>query len=315
MAFGGGFRSARAAFLALVLGLALAAQARAAGGVGMVTRTTGEVRVLPAAGGAARKADLLVELEPGDRLVVPAGGGASVVLYLDGHGETVQAGTYRVTPRGLEGPKVTRSAASRALAGLQTGTALGGARGATTTRAPEGSRTFVEFRLAPAARVERARPSIGLPPDPGGGKVRTVALLDAQNQVVESKVLADERSFIPQKPLPPGEYQVVLLEEGGAVQSRQPLVVVQETPELSARLDELERLGDLGDPAPWVLASVLLEREGLLEAALEAAWQAQARQASPAMLRWAADLALRLGRSTEAEALLRLAAQLQPAAP
>ena len=130
--------------------------------------------------------------------------------------------------------------------------------------------------------------------------------------MVESRVLTGESVWKPEKPLAPGTYQVVLLEEGGGVLSRQPLVVLPENPELAARLLELEQDREGADPAPWVLASVLLERGGLVEAALEASWQAQARQASPARLRWSAQLARRWGRCTEAAAWERLAETLAP---
>ena len=297
----------------LLFTLALPPDARAAPEAGMITRTAGKVQVLPEGGGPPRQADLLQTLQVGDRLVVAAGGAASVVVFSDGHNETAAQGTYRVTTRGLEGPKVTRSAASRALAGLQTGTNLGGARGASTTRV-EHPPAFRELQLAPAARVARSRPIIGLPEDSGSGAVCTVAIATVEGKVLESKVLAGERSWIPTKPLQPGAYQVILVEEGGAVQSLRPLVVLPEDSELAARLVELEQGTNGHDPAPWVLVSVLLERQGLLEAALEASWQAQLRQPSPAMLRWSAGLARRLGRQAEAEAWDRLAERLQSAA-
>ncbi len=313
MRFGQPLRAPLVTLTVLLLTLILPPDARAAPEAGMVTRTAGRVQLLPAGGGAPRPADLLQTLLEGDRLVVATGGNASVVLFNDGHSETVASGTYRVTTRGLEGPKVTRSAASRALAGLQTGTSLGEARGASTTRAKRPS-GFRDLQLAPAARVARSRPIIGLPEDSGSGAVRTVAIATLDGKVLESKVLAGERCWIPTTPLQPGTYQVILVEEGGALQSLRPLVVLPEDSELAARLVELEQGTHGQDPAPWVLVSVLLERQGLLEAALEASWQAQLRQPSPTMLRWSADLARRLGRPAEAGAWERLAERMQPAA-
>lgn len=300
--------------LVLALLLVLAPEALAAPPAGMVTRTSGNVQVQPAGGGKPRRADLLQALQAGDRLLVPARGSASVVVYADGHRETVPAGSFRMTARGLEGRGVQRSEASRALASLQTGSAVGGARGATTTRTARLMPPFVEVHLDPPSRVNRARPTLGLPADSGPVAPCTVAILSDQGQVVESRVLSGEPTWKPEKPLAPGTYQVVLLEEGGGALSRRPLVVLPGNPELEARLAGLEGTLEDRDPSPWVLASVLLEREGLVEAALEASWQAQVRQASPAMLRWSAKLARRLGRFTEADAWERLADALAPPA-
>lgn len=306
----------RVALATLLLFLALALGAQAAPDVGMVTRTAGLVHVVPAAGGKAQPADLLRGLQSGDRLMVPSGGSASVVVFADGHSETVLAGTFKMTARGLEGKNVVRSEASRALAGLRTGTAAGGARGAVTTRTTHFLPPLPEVQLAPAALVERACPVVGLPEPSGSGAVRTVALLDSKGEVLESRRLGEELTWRPQKALAPGSYQVVIVEEGGEVQSRRPLVVRPENPELAALLEDLETNLGQDDPAPWILASFALEREGLLESALAASWQAQARQASPALLRYSADLARRLGRTVEAAAWERLARRLEaPASP
>lgn len=300
-------RIATALMLLLLAAPALAAPPAA----GMITRVQGAVQVVPAGSKSGQRADLLRPLQVGDRLEVPDRGLVQVVIYADGHQESAAGpATATVSASGLQGPTVRKSRSSQALAGLHTEAALGGSRGATATRHQEPRLPFPEVVLTPDAPVRNGRPVFGLPPLPGDGARIFIGLRDFSGKVVAEQALQDaERTWSPPEELPPGRYQVLLFEESGNVLARRVIAVGPADARLAGLLKELQT-GTTGDPAPFVLASLVLETEGLLESALDAAEMALALEPSPALLRHAADLAARLGRSTQAAAYSRLAETL-----
>lgn len=295
----------------LVLFLAVPALA-APPAAGMITRVQGAVKVLPAGSKTGEKADLLRPLLVGDRLEVPAGGLVAVVIYADGHQETATGKTTAtVGARGLEGTNVIRARSSQALASLHTEATLGGARGAISTRHHEPTLPMPEVLLTPDASVENGKPVFGLPPLAGQGGLLYLGIRDFAGKVlVEEKLTTGSLTWTPTVALPPGRYQVLLFEESGNVLARRVILVGETDARIETLLTELQS-GDPEDPTPFLLASLVLEKEGLTEGALEAAEMALALHPSPALLRHCSGLARRLGRATEAAAFAKLAVTLE----
>lgn len=278
----------------------------------LVTRVEGAVQIVRAAGGASEKAGPMKVLYVGDRLQVPAGGKVGVVVYSDGHRETAAGpGTLTVSAAGLQGGKVERAAASRALAGLQSQAPVGGARAAVTTRPKDPDLPLRDLHMATDAVIERGRPVIGLPVVVGDGGLQYLTLRSRKGEIHREKRTMGTRYWIPPTALEPDDYEVRIEEEGGNVLARRIFTVVA----TDAGVDRLLREPALSDPDTeaevFMAASQFLEEQGHLESALEAAEVALSKQPSPELLRWTADLAERLGRLTEAAAWDRLAEMME----
>lgn len=276
----------------------------------LITRAEGGVQIVRA-GGATEKAGPMKPLYVGDRLQVPAQGKVAVVVYSDGHRESASGeSTLKVTATGLEGGKVERTAASRALAGLRSHAAAGEAYAAATTRPKDPDLPLREVNLATDTSVERGRPVIGLPPAGGGGTPRTVIIRGAQGEVHRELLTSNSRTWVPPMELPAGDYEVRVEEEDGNILARR-VFTVAANPEVQALLADPSLASRDTSAEVFMAASQFLADQGLFESALEAAQVAVSKEPSPDLLRWTSGLAERLGRLTEAAAWDSLADRLE----
>lgn len=296
--------AALAAFL--ILQGAVLAQTKAA----LITKAEGGVRIVRAAGQPEAAGPMKV-LYVGDRLEVPAGGKVVVVVYSDGHRETASGkSTLKVAAGGLEGGKVERTAASRALSGLRSNAAAGEAFAAATTRPRDPDLPLREVNLATDTTVERDRPVIGLPPAGGGGGSRKVILRGAQGEVHREALQDNRPTWIPPMALPPGDYEVRVEEEDGNILARR-VFTVKPDASVQAMLSDPALANRSTDADVFMAASQFLAEKGLFESALEAAQVALSKEPSPELLRWTSGLAVKLGRLTEAAAWDKLAERLE----